>query len=75
MAGVVVRNVTNEGPVYSLTPAGLELFPLIQGLGYGGSAGHAATTDLTTSILDCCSGMFAAFCLPERLGNAASSFR
>jgi DNA-binding HxlR family transcriptional regulator len=25
LAGVVVRNVTDEAPVYSLTPAGLEL--------------------------------------------------
>ena len=35
-AGVVVRGVTDEGPLYSLTPAGLELFPLIQGLGIWG---------------------------------------
>ncbi len=35
-AGVVVRSVTDEGPVYSLTEAGLELFPLIQGLGVWG---------------------------------------
>jgi DNA-binding HxlR family transcriptional regulator len=35
-AGVVVRSVTDDGPVYSLTEAGLELFPLIQGLGVWG---------------------------------------
>ena len=36
LAGVVVRTVTDDGPVYSLTEAGLELFPLIQGLGVWG---------------------------------------
>ena len=36
LAGVIVRTVTDEGPVYSLTEAGLELFPLIQGLGVWG---------------------------------------
>ena len=36
LAGVVVRTVTEEGPVYSLTEAGIELFPLIQGLGVWG---------------------------------------
>jgi DNA-binding HxlR family transcriptional regulator len=35
-AGVVVRTVTDDGPVYGLTEAGLELFPLIQGLGVWG---------------------------------------
>jgi DNA-binding HxlR family transcriptional regulator len=35
-AGVVIRRVTDEGPLYSLTPAGIELFPLIQGLGVWG---------------------------------------
>jgi DNA-binding HxlR family transcriptional regulator len=35
-AGILVRTVTGEGPVYSLTEAGLELFPLIQGLGVWG---------------------------------------
>jgi DNA-binding HxlR family transcriptional regulator len=36
LAGVVVRTVSADGPVYSLTPAGLELFPLIQGLAVWG---------------------------------------
>jgi DNA-binding HxlR family transcriptional regulator len=35
-AGVVVRSTTDQGPVYALTEAGLELFPLIQGLGVWG---------------------------------------
>ncbi len=35
-AGVVVRSTTDQGPVYSLTEAGIELFPLIQGLGVWG---------------------------------------
>ena len=35
-AGVVVRSITDEGPVYSLTEAGLDLYPLIQGLGIWG---------------------------------------
>jgi DNA-binding HxlR family transcriptional regulator len=35
-AGVVVRTVTDDGPVYGLTDAGLELFPIIQGLGVWG---------------------------------------
>jgi DNA-binding HxlR family transcriptional regulator len=35
-AGVVIRRVTDEGPLYALTPAGIELFPLIQGLGVWG---------------------------------------
>ena len=49
--------MTEEGPVYSLTEAGLELFPLIQGLG---DVGHAVTMDPTTWIPACCSGMSAA---------------
>jgi DNA-binding HxlR family transcriptional regulator len=36
LAGVVVRSVTEDGPVYSLTEAGLELFPVVQGLGVWG---------------------------------------
>ena len=35
-AGVVVGTVTDDGPVYGLTDAGLELFPIIQGLGVWG---------------------------------------
>jgi DNA-binding HxlR family transcriptional regulator len=36
LAGVTERSVTDAGPVYSLTEAGLELFPLIHGLGVWG---------------------------------------
>ena len=35
-AGVVTRSVTDDGPLYALTPAGVEVFPLIQGLGVWG---------------------------------------
>jgi DNA-binding HxlR family transcriptional regulator len=36
LAGVVTRGVTDTGPIYNLTEAGRELFPLIQGLGVWG---------------------------------------
>jgi DNA-binding HxlR family transcriptional regulator len=35
-AGVIDRTVTEAGPVYSVTEAGWELFPVIQGLGVWG---------------------------------------
>jgi DNA-binding HxlR family transcriptional regulator len=74
-AVVVVRSVTDEGPVYALTPAGLELFPLIQGLGVWGQRWARSEYGPTTLILDYCSGMSAASWLPGRSGNAASSFK
>jgi DNA-binding HxlR family transcriptional regulator len=50
VAGVVVSSPTATGPTYTLTEAGLELFPLIQGLGKWGQ--RWARSDYSPDDLD-----------------------
>ena len=50
VAGVVVCSPTATGPTYTLTEAGLELFPLIQGLGEWGQ--RWARSDYSPDDLD-----------------------